>query len=77
MLIKTIAPKVEVNLRVTTDSLVSREHPLGSTPIPKIAERIDHGAKYPDVMPYVENRKMHATSTVVNKYILSYLILVG
>ena len=25
-------------------------------------------------MPYVENRKMHATSTVVNKYVLSYLI---
>jgi hypothetical protein len=50
--------------------LVSRDHPLGSTPVPKIAERIDHGTKYPDVLPYVENRKMHATSTVVNIYFI-------
>ena len=57
-------PKVEVNLRVTTDSLVSKSHPLGSTPLPKMSERIDHGTKFADVAPYVEDRKMHAQSTV-------------
>jgi hypothetical protein len=46
--------------------LVSRDHPLGSTPVPLIGEKIDHGSKYPDYVPFVENRKMQATSTVVS-----------
>merc|ERR1711934_237376 len=57
-------PKLAINLRVTTDSLVSRSHPLGTTPVPKLAERIDHGTKYSDVLPHTENRQMHAQSTV-------------
>lgn len=58
-------PKVSVNLRVTTDSLVTRSHPLGTTSVPKLSERIDHDTKYSDVSPYVENRQIHAQSTVV------------
>lgn len=60
-------PKLAVNLRVTTDSLVSRSHPLGTTAVPKLSERIDHGTKYSDISPYVENRQIHAQSTVVRK----------
>ena len=55
--------------------MVSRDHPLGSTPLPKVAERVDHGTKFADVMPYVENRKMHATSTVVNIKIYSLILI--
>jgi hypothetical protein len=54
--------------------MVSRSHPLGSTPLPKMSERIDHGTKFADVMPYVEDRKMHAQSTVVNLHFIFYII---
>merc|ERR1711934_185327 len=57
-------PKLAINLRVTTDSLVSRSMPLGTTAVPKLHERIDHGTKYSDVSPHVEQRKIHAQSTV-------------
>ena len=42
-----------------------------------MSERIDHGTKFADVAPYVEDRKMHAQSTVVNftlYFILLFLI---
>merc|ERR1711957_231553 len=58
------APKVDINLRITTDSMVTKSHPLGSTPLPKVSERIDHGTKFADVAPYIEDRKMHAQATV-------------
>ena len=58
--------------------MVSRSHPLGSTPLPKMSERIDHGTKFADVAPYVEDRKMHAQSTVVITIFLYFILfLVG
>ena len=62
---QNLAPKVQVNLRVTTDSVVQRDHPLGSTVVPKVANVIDHGTHTSEVVPYNEMRSMQATSTVV------------
>lgn len=64
--IKYIAPKLQVNLRVTTDSVVQRDHPLGTTVVPKVANVIDHGTHTSEVVPYNEMRSMQATSTVVS-----------
>ena len=54
-----------MNLRVTTDSVVQRDHPLGSTVVPKVASVIDHGTHTSELVPYNEMRSMQATSTVV------------
>ena len=40
-----------------------------------MSERIDHGTKFADVAPYVEDRKMHAQSTVVIITIYFFIFL--
>ncbi len=60
-----LGPKLQVNLRVTTDSVVQRDHPLGTTVVPKVASVIDHGTHVSEIVPYNEMRSMQATSTIV------------
>ena len=54
--------------------MVTKSHPLGSTPLPKVSERIDHGTKFADVAPYIEDRKMHAQATVVIIFFLFFIL---
>jgi len=56
-------PKMNINLRVSTLSVVQRNEKLGHTELPKIGRVFDPSTRTFDTVPFVDHKVLHATTT--------------